>query len=465
MSLMYKALRKNYIEPPTLQHSAMLYDDERRNAGVDTNTAIKIRNPNSLVLSSSASGTFLRKNTGIVDTKQVTMYSLNVEPYSSAVHYWPLTKIEKQELKISKDECGETDAKVSDGVKTKKDAQLGSVVSLYTKNVSLVMEPLHSRCIYDPSYCKKGITIEFWIKFRTGECIISSGGYARRSVGPGFLLKYKSQIHGMNFLLSTEDKLWSLEFLVKISTWTHLMFTWKRQQGLVVYENGEFLAQDKAGRNVRHPSFGNRYPILALGDPGLFRRRKLGGNFEISHLIIWTRSLSNKEIRSKNIFAVVRQDKKSMECCKQRVNDPCLADGCFPEASCDNIGQTYPCICPDIKKNRACGIGSTVSVSSRLEVKDSRILIVSIAVGVTCVLMLLIMTAVVISRMNHKRQGEFVPENNLSDDITADPNTQEMIAASVDPAPRITDVPFKTTIIKKTTKINLRKQEQSTSQI
>lgn len=64
-----------------------------------------------------------------------------------------------------------------------------------------------------------------------------------------------------------------------------------------------------------------------------------------------------------------------------------------------------------------------------------------------------------------QRQGEFVPENNLSGSITADPNTQEMIAASVDPAPRITDVPFKTTVVKKTTKINLRRQEQSTSQI
>jgi hypothetical protein len=58
-----------------------------------------------------------------------------------------------------------------------------------------------------------------------------------------------------------------------------------------------------------------------------------------------------------------------------------------------------------------------------------------------------------------KRQGEFVPGNNLSGSIAADPNTQEMIAASVDPAPRITDVPFKSSKVKKTTKVNLSRLE------
>ena len=124
----------------------------------------------------------------------------------------------------------------------------------------------------------------------------------------------------MNFLLSTIEKLWSLEFNVRISTWTHLMFTWERRQGLVVYENGESLAQDKTGRNVRHPSFGNKYRTLALGDPDILMKPRSGGNFEISHLVIWIRRLSKEEMRSKNIFAVVRQNTMTMQCCQERVS-------------------------------------------------------------------------------------------------------------------------------------------------
>ena len=43
--------------------------------------------------------------------------------------------------------------------------------------------------------------------------------------------------------------------------------------------------------------------------------------------------------------------------------------------------------------------GPTVALSSNVE-EDSKIIIVAIAVGVTCVLMLLIMIAVVMARMN-----------------------------------------------------------------
>ena len=91
------------------------------------------------------------------------------EPYKSANHYWPLTKIEKKKEKIVKDECGKTNAKVSDGVRTTTDIQLGTVVSLNSKRDSLVMTPLKSRCISDPSYCELGITIEFWLRFRKGQ--------------------------------------------------------------------------------------------------------------------------------------------------------------------------------------------------------------------------------------------------------------------------------------------------------
>ena len=72
-----------------------------------------------------------------------------------------------------KDECGKTHANASDGVTTKIDGQLGTVVSLNTKTDSLKMRPLKSRCIIDPSYCEEGITIEFWLKFLEGKMLLS----------------------------------------------------------------------------------------------------------------------------------------------------------------------------------------------------------------------------------------------------------------------------------------------------
>lgn len=58
-------------------------------------------------------------------------------------------------------------------VTTKRDAQLGTVVSLSSKSDYLVMNSLKSRCISDPSRCKQGITVEFWLRFRGGELIFS----------------------------------------------------------------------------------------------------------------------------------------------------------------------------------------------------------------------------------------------------------------------------------------------------
>ena len=95
----------------------------------------------------------------------------SAKPYKSADHYWPLTKVERKN-KVVKDECGKTHANASDGVTTKIDGQLGTIVSLNTKTDSLKMRPLKSRCIIDPSYCEEGITIEFWLKFLEGKMLV-----------------------------------------------------------------------------------------------------------------------------------------------------------------------------------------------------------------------------------------------------------------------------------------------------
>ena len=262
----------------------------------------------------SASNKWVRERA--VNSDPVVMYSLQAKPYKSANHYWPLTKIEKR--KIVKDECGKTNAKVSDGVTTKNDVQLATVVSFNKKTDSMVMTPIESRCISDPSNCQQGITIEFWLKFRSGEIILSSGGYTKRHVGPGFILKYNSKIHRLQFLLSTTSQLWSIKFKMKKSTWVHLLFAWKREGGVFVYENGDFLTKNETGKEVRYPSFSNKFNTLAVGNPKLFIKLKSGASFEISHLVIWIRRIRAEEIRMKAFMRVVRHNSMSIQCCREK---------------------------------------------------------------------------------------------------------------------------------------------------
>lgn len=97
-----------------------------------------------------------------------------------------------------------------------------------------------------------------------------------------------------------------------------MLFAWERTQGVVVYENGEFLTKDETGDNVRYPSFVNKYQTLAVGDPGIFIKLRSGGRFEIGHLVIWTRRLLPQEIKLKAFMAVVRQDSTSRQCCRKK---------------------------------------------------------------------------------------------------------------------------------------------------
>ena len=104
---------------------------------------------------------------------------------------------------------------------------------------------------------------------------------------------------------------------MKKSTWVHLLFAWKGKEGVTVYENGDFLTKDDTGKEVRYPSFVNKFQTLAVGDPKLFLNLKSGGaSFDIGHLVIWIRRLRAHEIRVKAFMGVVRQDSISTQCCK-----------------------------------------------------------------------------------------------------------------------------------------------------
>lgn len=75
--------------------------------------------------------------------------------------------------------------------------------------------------------------------------------------------------------------------------WTHILFTWTKKDGLMVYINGTFTAGDTAGSVSEN--YGDPYPDLVIGTGN---NRAYGhyvtGAFD--EFVIWERALSPKEI-------------------------------------------------------------------------------------------------------------------------------------------------------------------------
>jgi len=59
------------------------------------------------------------------------------------------------------------------GVRTTRAEQLGTVLSLDGSDDNIAIKGITSKCIKDPTYCSKGLTVAFWIKYYKGIVIIN----------------------------------------------------------------------------------------------------------------------------------------------------------------------------------------------------------------------------------------------------------------------------------------------------
>lgn len=64
------------------------------------------------------------------------------------------------------------------------------------------------QCVSDPSLCTLGITTAFWLQFRGGRYIISSGGQSE--FGSGFAFYHVKETGKFSLLLATLKKKWEL---------------------------------------------------------------------------------------------------------------------------------------------------------------------------------------------------------------------------------------------------------------
>ncbi|XP_061842048.1 adhesion G-protein coupled receptor D1 isoform X2 [Nerophis lumbriciformis] len=148
-------------------------------------------------------------------------------------------------------------------------------------------------CISDPTLCgPDGITFSFFWKNHEAESrfAVASGG---KVISNGFSV-YTNPLGGyVEFYTRGNNHRWKANIGVPGPYWTHILFTWKKTAGLMVYINGTFTAGDESGSVSEN--YGDPYPDLVIGTGN---DRAYGhyvtGAFD--EFVIWERALLPSEI-------------------------------------------------------------------------------------------------------------------------------------------------------------------------
>uniref|UniRef100_A0A7N8Y0Z3 Adhesion G protein-coupled receptor D1 n=1 Tax=Mastacembelus armatus TaxID=205130 RepID=A0A7N8Y0Z3_9TELE len=148
-------------------------------------------------------------------------------------------------------------------------------------------------CISDPTLCgPEGITFSFFWKNHEAESrfAVASGG---KVISNGFSV-YTNPFGGyVEFYTRGNNHRWKANIRVPGPYWTHILFTWTKNDGLKVYINGTFTTGDTVGSVSEN--YGDPYPDLVIGTGN---DRAYGhyvtGAFD--EFVIWERALSPKEI-------------------------------------------------------------------------------------------------------------------------------------------------------------------------
>ncbi|XP_060928274.1 adhesion G-protein coupled receptor D1 [Limanda limanda] len=148
-------------------------------------------------------------------------------------------------------------------------------------------------CISDPTLCgPEGITFSFFWKNHEVQSryAVASGG---KVISNGFSVFTNPHGGYVEFYTRGNNHRWKANIKVPGPYWTHILFTWRKTDGLKVYINGTFTAGDAAG-NVS-ANYGDPYPDLVIGTVN----DKAYGHFltgAFDEFVIWERALPQNEI-------------------------------------------------------------------------------------------------------------------------------------------------------------------------
>ncbi|CAH3127383.1 unnamed protein product [Pocillopora meandrina] len=211
---------------------------------------------------------------------------------SGTDYYWPLDQIVD-----GKSVVGTVPAIVHGEVKSSNSSQNGrSVVYFRGYQAHLDAERFQDPCISNLDKCENGISVSFVIQFeddaktwKTNTFIV----YTFEDVlqkGRGFALYYvNGQLHTA---VNTRQKRWHVFKPLQTgkNVWHHVMFTWQREKGIVLYINGKKSSSLYYGVSSSHSKSSSSFIV------GSKSTQPLSGGFRMRSLAVWRRPLTSQEV-------------------------------------------------------------------------------------------------------------------------------------------------------------------------
>uniref|UniRef100_F6TS52 Adhesion G protein-coupled receptor D1 n=1 Tax=Callithrix jacchus TaxID=9483 RepID=F6TS52_CALJA len=151
----------------------------------------------------------------------------------------------------------------------------------------------NSSCISKPEQCgPEGVTFSFFWKTQGEQSRPVSSAYGGQVISNGFKVCSSNGRGSVELYTRDNSKTWEASFSPPGPYWTHVLFTWKSQEGLKVYVNGTLSTSDPSGK-VSH-AYGESNVNLVIGSEQ--DQTKCYENGAFDEFIIWERALTPDEI-------------------------------------------------------------------------------------------------------------------------------------------------------------------------
>ncbi|XP_066465857.1 adhesion G-protein coupled receptor D1 [Tiliqua scincoides] len=201
---------------------------------------------------------------------------------AQASHYWPLETVE------GINELRDTNGDIVEGIVNK------GICVPHEKGVTFLLFGSHQNsCITNPEFCEpKGVTFSFFWKTQKQQQPQPPPAYGDQVLSRGFKIYFSENKGSIELFNRQISKKWEARFIPPGPQWTHVLFTWKSEDGLKVYVNGTLNTTDPNGSAFY--SYEDSNSNMLTGSEGDQTERYINGAFD--EFIIWERVLMPNEI-------------------------------------------------------------------------------------------------------------------------------------------------------------------------
>ncbi|CAH3036690.1 unnamed protein product, partial [Porites evermanni] len=230
--------------------------------------------------------------------------------FKKAAHCWPFNR--EIEFNKSPDLRGGFPAIINfvgvfyiqDGARIADSVSRGKVASTYERGSWIDLGDLTGKCISDPSFCRKGITMMFWGRIDESDIlnnpsvpkvILSSGGGDSRSKGFSFFYEENS----WTLRVADGPQIWITIISrnqIPLGKWFSFAFTWKKESGLRYFVNG--VAGLKKSEVIQAPVWHlDEFNDFTISKPNSNNRMEEMLPMKIDQLATWGLVLNERTIK------------------------------------------------------------------------------------------------------------------------------------------------------------------------